>query len=132
VDRGGSGRILLLTEGDWRPALAVGGDDVRGTRRFHALYAVASKTFDLPPKWLQARVSAGYGSTVLDAKQYVLEGGFGGGELVFSDVVSLALDYDSEKWNTLIRLVAFKHLAVRYALLNFEVPAGGLTWTQSF
>jgi hypothetical protein len=132
VDRGASGRILVLPEGKAHPAVAVGGDDVRGTRRFHALYVVGSKTFDVRPGWVKARISAGYGSTALDAENYVLDGGFGGGEVVLSDFLSLALDYDTEKWNTLVRLVAFRHLAARFALLNFEAPAGGLTWTHSF
>lgn len=132
VDRGGSGRILLLNEGKMRPAVAVGIDDARGTRRFHALYVVGSKWFtrdDLP---VSARLSAGYGSTALRAKNYILDGVFGGGEVVYRGTASLALDFDTEKWNTSIRLIAFHRLAAHFAFLNFEAPAGGFTWTQSF
>jgi Exopolysaccharide biosynthesis protein YbjH len=59
VDRGGNARVLLLTEGGRRPALALGIDDVRGTRRFHSLYAVGSKTFIIKPEIIRVRVSAG-------------------------------------------------------------------------
>lgn len=132
ADRGGSGRILLLTEGESRPALAIGVDDVRGTRKFHSLYAVGGKTFNLPVDDLAARISVGYGSDALDAKLHVLDGGFGSAELFYSDFLSWGVDYDTEKWNTIFRLVAFRHLAARFVLLNFEAPAGGFAWTQSF
>ena len=132
VDRGAGGRILLIPEGERIPALAIGAEDIRGTRRFHSLYAVTTKTVDLPIKNLVARFSAGYGSDALTAKLHVLNGVFGGGEVFLSDTVSWGLDFDTEKWNTVIRLVAFRHLAARFVLLNFEAPAGGFTWTHSF
>jgi len=132
VDRGGSGRLLLLDEGRTRPAVAVGIDDARGTRRFHALYIVGSKWVRKENLPVEARLSAGYGSTALRAKNHILDGVFGGGEFVVRDAVSLALDYDTEKWNTSIRLIAFHRLAAYFAFLNFEAPAGGFSWTQPF
>jgi len=132
VDRGGSGRILLLDEGHTRPAVAVGIDDARGTRRFHALYVVGSKWLRRPDLPVAAHFSAGYGSTALRAKNHILDGVFGGGEVVVRNTVSVALDYDTEKWNTSIRLIAFHRLAAHFAFLHLEAPAGGFTWTQSF
>jgi len=132
VDRGGSGRLLLLDEGRTRPAVAIGIDDARGTRRFHDLYIVGSKWLKKSEIPVSARISAGYGSTLLHAKRHVLDGVFGGGEIVYHDAVSLALDFDTEKWNTSIRLIAFQRLAAHFAFLNFEAPAGGFSWTQRF
>lgn len=130
-DRGASGRLLLLPEGDRRPGLAVGIDDVRGTRRFHSLYAVTSKGFRLSSDFL-VRGSLGYGSDQLKAQNHVLDGGFGGGEVRYRDVAGIALDYDTEKWNTSFRLVLFQRLAAYAAFLDFESPSGGISWFQRF
>jgi hypothetical protein len=133
VDRGANGRLLVLTEGRTRPALAVGIDDVRGTRRFHSLYAVASKWVTSEEALLKLRLSGGYGSAALDTvHERVLNGWFGGGELVYGNFVSAVLDFDTEKWNTSIRLVAFQRLAAQVVLLNLETLSGGVSWTQRF
>lgn len=82
VDRGANGRLLVLTEGKKRPALAVGIDDVRGTRRYHSLYAVASKWVTSEDARLKLRLSGGYGSAALETvHERVLNGWFGGGNL---------------------------------------------------
>jgi len=130
-DRGASGRLLLLTEGDRRPALAVGIDDVRGTRRFHSLYAVTSKGVRLPSHFL-IRGSLGFGSDQLEAQNHILDGVFGGAEIRYEDMVGIALDYDTEKWNTCFRLVLFQRLAAYAAFLDFESPSGGVSWFQRF
>ena len=132
VDRGGNARFQAITEGPHRPAIAVGIDDIRGTRRFHALYAVGSKTFSAKSDFFRVGVSAGYGSRALDAKTYVLDGIFGGAEFSVGRYGSLALDYDTEKWNTGIRVYAFQHLTAYVAFLHWEAPAGGVCWTHRF
>jgi hypothetical protein len=130
VDRGASGRVQLLREHTWIPAVAAGMDDLKGTRRFHAFYGVASKTFATPSQFVRVRVSAGYGSTAFDAKVHILNGGFGGGEVIVGNIAAAALDYDTEKWNACLRLFAFGRLAAQFAFLNFEGPAGGISWVQ--
>jgi hypothetical protein len=130
-DRGASGRLLLLVEGDRRPGLAVGIDDVRGTRRFHSLYAVTSKGYTFGNSVL-IRGSLGYGSDALDAKNYILNGVFGGGEIRYRETAGIALDYDTEKWNTSFRLVLFERLAAYAAFLDFKSPSGGISWFQRF
>ena len=132
VDRGGNARVLVLREGSALPAFAVGIDDLRGTRRFHALYAVGSKSFVIKPKILRLRVSGGYAPDWLDAKDHVIHGGFGGAEVGLGDFASWAIDYDTEKWNTSIRLYAFRRVTAYLALLNFEGSAGGVSWTHQF
>ena len=132
VDRGGNVRALLLTEGRALPAVAVGIDDIRGTRRFHALYAVGTKSFVIKPKILRLTVSGGYAPDWLDAKDHVLYGGFGGAEVGLGDFATWAIDYDTEKWNTSFRLYAFRRVTAYLALLNFEGSAGGVSWTHQF
>jgi len=132
VDRGGNARVLVLTEDRLRPAVAFGMDDIRGTRRFHSLYAVGSKTFVVKPQLIRVRVSGGYAPDWIEAKDHNLFGGFGGGEVTVGNLASWAIDYDTEKWNTSIRLFAFRRVTAYLALLNFEGSAGGVSWTHQF
>ena len=132
VDRGGNLRLLVLTEDRLRPSVAVGMDDIRGTRRFHSLYAVGSKTFVIKPELIRAHISAGYAPDWIHAKDHNMFGGFGGGEVTVGRWASLALDYDTEKWNTCFRLFAFRRVTAYLALLNFEGSAGGVSWTHQF
>jgi len=107
-------------------------DDIRGTRRFHSLYAVGSKTFVVKPQLIRVRVSGGYAPDWIEAKDHNLFGGFGGGEVTVGNLASWAIDYDTEKWNTSIRLFAFRRVTAYLALLNFEGSAGGVSWTHQF
>ncbi|HYV51360.1 MAG TPA: YjbH domain-containing protein [Dongiaceae bacterium] len=132
VDRGGNARVLVLTEDRIRPAVAFGMDDVRGTRRFHSLYGVGSKTFVIKPELIRVRLSAGYAPDWIEAKDHNLFGGFGGGEVTVGKWASWAIDYDTEKWNTCFRLFAFSRVTAYLALLNFEGSAGGVSWTHQF
>ena len=132
VDRGGNARVLLLREGNTLPAVAVGIDDIRGTRRFHTLYAVGTKSFVIKPKILRLTVSGGYAPDWLEAKDNVIFGGFGGSEFGLGYFATWAIDYDTEKWNTSLRLYAFRRVTAYLALLNFEGSAGGVSWTHQF
>src|SRR5512140_2823229 len=64
VDRMARGRVQILKEKVW-PAVALGIDDVKGTRRFHSLYGVATRTLDL--HGTTVKFSAGYGLRSLHA-----------------------------------------------------------------
>jgi len=131
VDRGVGGRLKIVKEGDLIPALSVGIDDARGTRRFHALYAVGTKGISVGQAG-SLRVTLGYGSDTMDAKNYVLNGAFGGGEFVLGDTFSLAVDHDTEKWNAAARLTLFHHLQATFVLLDFDIPSGGAAWFKRF
>ncbi len=132
VDRMASARVQLLRDGEFdarMPAVAVGADDPRGTRRFHSLYVVATKRIELSRTGIGLGLTGGYGSTALSARRYVLDGGFGGAELTISSSVAGILEYDTEKWNTSVRMALFGHLGVHLALLNLDTLSGGVTWT---
>lgn len=129
VDRLAAGRFLVLPENGLRPALAVGIDDVRGTRLFHTSYAVATKTLSARRPVLRA--SLGYGTRLLDAGDYVLDGTFGGVEVRWGPA-SVLLDFDTEKWNSGARLTAFGRLNAHFALLDLDTPSGGLAWIHRF
>ncbi len=131
VDRMGSARILLLPEGR-APAVAVGLDDPRGTRRFHSLYVVGTRTFPIRLGQITLRASGGYGFSAFSAARRVLDGGFGGVELGIAGRATGMLEYDTEKWNTGVGLVFLGRLSIHAALLHLDTLSGGAAWTQSF
>jgi hypothetical protein len=131
VDRMGGVRLLLLRENRW-PSVAVGIDDVRGTRFFHSLYGVGTKGFELKNTPLDLRFSLGYGSRALEARRHVLDGVFGGVEARLHRTVSVTVDFDTEKWNSGVRLKLFRRLNVQVAWLNLATLSGGVSWTQHF
>lgn len=136
VDRAGAGRLQVFTEGRMVPAVSVGIDDARGTKRQHSLYAVGTKGVSLSGATAM-RVTLGYGSDALkgdspDESPVVLDGLFGGGELVLAHTVSLAVDHDTEKWNLGLRATLFGHISASYVLLDFDIPSGSVAWFQRF
>jgi len=129
VDRMGSFRYRFLKEKVW-PSLAVGIDDIKGTRRLHSFYFVGTKSvkpFMVP---VVAEFSLGYGLRTFDAARYLLDKEFGGIELKVGSWASGILEYDSEKWNAGLRLRAFSRLSAQVGVLHMEVLSGGLAWTQ--
>jgi hypothetical protein len=123
---------MVLPEGRLAPAVAVGIDDVRGTKRFHTLYAVGTKEIPVTRN-AALRVTLGYGSDALKGKHPVLLNGyFGGAEVILARTVSLAVDNDTEKWNLGLRANLLGHLSVSYALLDLDIPAGSVAWLQRF
>ena len=119
VDRMGSVRLQLLRGGRW-PGLAVGIDDIRGTRFYHSLYAVGTQGVELSSGTLDVRASLGFGSRELEARNYLLDGFFGGVELRLVRPLSIAIDFDTEKWNSGARLLLFRRVSVYLAWLDLE------------
>lgn len=131
VDRMVSFRYRLIRESAW-PALAVGIDDLKGTRRFHSLYSVATRTLRPLDGSVEFEISAGYGLRTLDAGHYLLDGGFGGIEVRPVRNLSGIVEYDSEKWSGAVRLTVLSRLDFQLALLNFTTASGGLSFKQHF
>lgn len=129
ADRVASARVRLLNEGRF-PSLAIGGDDLKGNRRTHSLYAVSTKTVRLGTS-LMCRASVGFGSRWIEERA-LLDGAFGGLECGFPDALIFLLENDTEKWNAGLRVVAFSRLTAQVALLHFETISGGVGWTQGF
>ncbi|MBI5710832.1 MAG: YjbH domain-containing protein [Candidatus Eisenbacteria bacterium] len=118
-----SGRVSLLEPRTWRPGLAVGVEDVKGTRRFHSTYAVAGMPFAI--RGFRGRASIGYASRVVAAARHTLDGAFGAFEVSPWRVVAAQLEYDSEKWNAALALPLPFGLRLRGALLNLQSLAFG-------
>lgn len=132
TDHMASGRLTLLTARPGkpgklgRPGLAVGMDDLTGTRRFHSSYAVAG----LPSSILhvQNRLSLGYAFHVFTVPRYVLDGAFGAFEVSPWRDVAVRVEYDTEKWNAGIGVGLGYGLRLRAAALNMESVSIGAGW----
>jgi hypothetical protein len=127
LDRMASVRVALLPPRHGRPGLALGVEDARGQRRFHSTYAVTGMPFTVAA--VRARVSAGYGFRVLDARRRVLDGAFGAAELSPLPWLRAQLEYDTEKWNAGLGLSPWSGLRLRAALLHLESLSLGAGWS---
>lgn len=128
MDRMASARLSLLEPRTGRPGLALGVEDVQGTRRFHSSYAVAGMPFHVS-EWT-GRVTAGYGFRLFDADRYVLDGAFGAAEMSPWPWLLAQLEYDTEKWNAGVGLRPIAGLQIRAALLNMESASVGAGWSH--
>jgi hypothetical protein len=114
------------------PVLAAGMDDIRGTRRFHSLYVVATQGFEFDFTPLAAEITCGFGLRTLTAPRYLLDGVFGGVQLRATPWAVGLAEYDSEKWSGGVRLMLYSRLSMTVALLDFEKLSGGAAWTHHF
>ncbi len=143
-DRVISFKLQFLKERQYLPALAAGIHDIYGTRLFHALYLVGSKSFTINPL-LQFNLHLGYAGDRLEAEIYKLNGVFGGAELNITDYTALMGEYDSDKFNVGLSLSiphlfeekpvmgrifsALSHMSFKFDLLGMKFPSGGLSFT---
>jgi hypothetical protein len=128
-DRMVSGRVAIFQPGMLRPGLAVGAEDVLGTRRYQASYAVSGTEFPLGP--LQGRVALGYAFRVIEAKRYRIDGAFGGSELNLGRFVTTALEYDSERWNAAMALHPGLGFHLRAALFDLRYLGLSAGWSRA-
>jgi hypothetical protein len=126
-DRMLSGRIELVPATRRRPGLAIGVEDAFGTRRFHSTYAVSGIPFEY--QGLRTRFSLGYASRVLTASRHTLDGTFGAAEVAYRWPVALAVEYDTEKWNTALGVDLGLGFRTRVALLDWQHVSFGAGWS---
>jgi Exopolysaccharide biosynthesis protein YbjH len=127
IDRTASARLRLLEPRPGRPGLAVGVDDLVGTRRFHSSYLVSG----LPGRILgmQTRVAIGYAPRAFEAPRHVLDGGFGAAEIQPWRFLRIQAEYDSEKWNLGLGVAPGFGLQLRVAALDLESLSAGAGWS---
>ncbi len=128
-DRMMSVRLRLLEEKKGRPALLVGFHDLFSatSRRFHALYLVASK--HVVPHAITGPVGIhiGYGSDMIPARRHQFAGFFGGVSASPLSVLDLLLEYDGAIPTGGVRVTVLNHVQLLAALQNFDTFAGGAT-----
>jgi hypothetical protein len=129
TDHMASGRLTILTAKGKRPAVAIGMDDVEGTRRFHSTYVVVGSFFSILR--VQNRLSLGYAPSVFTATRLVLDGGFGAIEVSPWRAVAARVEYDTEKWNAGLGVELGFGFQLHVAALNMESLSIGAGWRHS-
>jgi len=127
MDRMISARVLLLTEGEYRPAVAFGAHDLIGKvlneksgSYFAAQYLVASKHVDVAS--LRLGVHAGYAFDIPGQQTKAYDGLFGGLNLMplGDQRLELILEHDSYRPNAAARVRVLRHFSLMAGLWNFE------------
>lgn len=128
-DRSVSARVQLLKEGPRRPALLVGAHDFmhstqsQTSKRFAALYVVASKSLKVHPALPPLALHAGYGTDWIPAHSRQFVGLFGGISIFPAKYLELMLEYDGEIVSVGQRVRLFDHVHLLIGLQNFDVVA---------
>ena len=124
-----SGRICLVPPRLNRPGLAVGAEDVKGTRRFHSTYVVSGLPWRIGQ--VQGRLSVGYAPDVLKAWRRTLLGTFGALEYSPWRFLAAQVEYDTEKWNLGVAVPAPYGIRFRAALLHLQSLSVGVGFGHS-
>jgi hypothetical protein len=126
TDHMASFRVGLVEPRDRHPGLALGIDDIQGTRRYHSNYLVSGIPFAI--FHVQNRFSLGYASHVFTASRHVLDGVFGAIEVSPWRAVAARFEYDTEKVNAGLGIDLGFGLRIRAAALNMESLSVGVGW----
>lgn len=125
VDRVLSVKALLVREGRLWPAVAVGGEDIVGTKRFHTLFGVLSKDLNLGLLG-SFEFHAGVGTDWVDAPNHPLDGIFGGASKRFWKRAEVLFEYDTDKVNAGFGFQPLSFARVLLSAINLESFAGAL------
>jgi hypothetical protein len=125
VDRVLSVKALLVREGELWPAVAVGGEDIVGTKRFHTLFGVLSKDLNLGVLG-SFKIHAGAGTDWIDAPNHPLDGVFGGATKRFWKRAEVLFEYDTDKVNAGFGFEPLSFARILLSAVNLESFAGAL------
>jgi hypothetical protein len=133
IDRIINTKVILLKEKKWVPQLAVGFQDLVGTRLFNSTYIALSKEF----KWkdsLMLQMTLGYGTKLTNyilgpATNHRFIGLFGGVQWHCTRWGALQAEQDGRDINYGIKITPFKWLGLE-AFGNFKRNIGGLLWLK--
>ena len=136
-DRMASGRIRLLKEGKYRPAVLLGLQNFFSTistgeaSHFNSTYLVITKNLHLPQICHNIGLTAGYGSDYFASADYQFIGLFYGIKInpLYFRQLELFFEYDADKFNTGARLTVLKHLVLIGGLEGLDEFSGGLAFT---
>ena len=134
-DRMFAGRIRLLKESKYIPAIVVGANDFTkalglstAPTNYSSTYVVGTKSF----KYLnyQFAASLGYGLDVLELDRYDFLGIFGGVEIRHNQLAnsSLSLEYDTSNIHLSIGHTFFDRLVIKAGLWDLKKPAAMIAY----
>ncbi len=110
----------------------LGAHDLLGTRRFHTIYAVASKEIVTLPGAGSVGLHGGYGGDPLSLRSprgHALTGAFGGLSLTPASWGSVFAEYETEHVNAGARLRIWR-FALLVAAQNLDGLSAGISYTQ--
>jgi hypothetical protein len=134
-DRMFSARVEVLEARPNRPGVAIGIEDLEGTRRFHSSYVVAGFPFGIYR--LQNRVTLGYAPRVFEdllkkeVATQTLDGWFGACEVSPLRHLAIAVEHDSEKLNAALAVDLGFGFRARAALLDLDHFGVGAGWFKA-
>lgn len=123
-------RVRALPETDRRPAVTFGAHDFlrstgEETRKFNALYVVATKHFAPSLPTGPIGLTLGYGSDVIDARAHQYAGVFGGLSARPHEMIELMVEHDAQTLNAGIRGHVLGHVRVMFGLQALDTFIGG-------
>jgi len=123
-------RVQALSETDRRPSVTVGAHDFlrstsEETRKFNALYLVATKHFESALPTGRIGLTLGYGSDVIDARAHQYAGVFGGVSARPHEIVELMVEHDAATLNAGVRAHLFDYIRLMIGLQALETFTGG-------
>ncbi len=117
-DRSITGRIQILKERKYRPAILIGTNDFAAVSSFfNATYFVASKSAII--KGIHLNGNLGYGFKFNDARRDYLQGVFGGAQMSYK-TINLMAEYDAERWNIGLGYQYKQFLFLKTALIDLQ------------
>ena len=140
-DRKGLVRIQVLKEraNSWRPSVLIGfhdpfnstsaiyGSGNGSNQNFNANYLVLSKTIKLKNHF-DLSGHLGYGVPFRSVKNAQLSGLFGGMTVDYKNLVSVMVEYDTQKFNCGMKVLLFNRLYLTGALLEMKAFTGGVNF----
>lgn len=133
-------QYLMLNEGKFLPAIAVGCRDIYSFILLNTFYMIASKTI-IQRQTTSVKIHVGYGSDVIDRHigvpkqdrkypvRHTIIGAFGGLEIECWDRIFCMLEYDSQKINSGFRFKLNLFVSVDIDWLNMEDISGNMNFS---
>ena len=117
-DRSISGRIQMIKEKKYIPAILIGTNDLAAVSSFfNTNYIVASKI--IPIKNILLNANLGYGFKISEAKRHYLQGAFGGVQASYKSL-NIMVEYDADQWNAGLGYQYKKLLFLKTALIDLK------------
>ena len=134
-DRMFAGRIRLLNESKYFPALTVGAKDFTkalglstASTNYSATYAVGTKNFAY--KGFLVGASLGYGFDILELDRYDILGFFGGFEISYVNLpnTTAGIEYDSKHTHLSLSHTFYNRFVIKAGLWDLKQPAAMLAY----
>lgn len=124
------GKFIVFKEKKIFPQIAVGMQDIVGTRYHNSTYLVVSKSIKIK-ELFSFLLNFGYGSKINDlvfgdASNHHFIGFFGGTEIGFKKRIYLMAEYDARDFNAGLKVIIFNWLNFNVSYLKMKALSAGM------